>query len=111
MAHFIWDFGFDFKAAQQLDGTFYLQNGFVLIAADVVPASKPGKFVVNAPATPVELLVGDEVSFNVFNVTDNPPPGEYSILGGSMTFTPAEEVQTNSSPFAGSSVIPFPGAG
>jgi hypothetical protein len=86
---FVWDLGFDFNEVQKSDTLSYLQNGLVLIQS-----SDKG----NVPATPVNLVQGDFVKFNAFNVTD-PSTGDYEIAGGEITFKSASTTQAAASPF------------
>jgi hypothetical protein len=101
MATYFWDLGFDANAILATvtrDNvpftSSFLQNGFVLSLQNDTA---------NVPATPVKLSVGDQVGFNVFNVTAAPTE-TYSISEGVISFQSAVNNQSNTSPFSTSTI-------
>lgn len=102
--NFFWDLGFDMNAITPLPfGQSFVQNGFVLIR----PADPEGRLV-NVPATPVNLSVGDSIGFNLFDVTAS--AGTRSIASGSITFRSAVTDQDTASPFEDSTLTIPPGS-
>ena len=95
MANYSWDLGFDLGAVQQT-GQSYLETGFValLTTGHVVTA-------------PVNLQVGDIISFNAFNVSNSLISGaaDWSISDGVITFSNGEIGQTTTSPFEDQSLF------
>jgi hypothetical protein len=89
---YVWHLGFDINAAQSSDGTSYLQNGFV-------QHTLGGSIF----AAPVDLQVNDTIDFSLFNLTSLSSSNEmndFSIVGGTITFSAAQTNQVAASPFS-----------
>jgi hypothetical protein len=96
MATYVWHLGFDFGAIRESDTTSYLQNGFVLHTAG-------GSML----AVPMNLQINDTIDFSLFNLTtlsSENDMSDYSIVGGSITFSAAQANQGANSPFSSSHI-------
>jgi len=90
--NFCWDFGFDWNAVVT-NNQAYLQNGFVNLSGGALPG------------TAVDLQPNDTVSFYLYNVTSGATPtSPYTVTGGTITFVAADQGQTQTTPFAETSI-------
>lgn len=82
---YFWDIGFDWNTVLNRNQEYFLQNGFVLMNTPVTVNGQ--QTTANVPATPVNISKGDSIGFNVFNVTTNPPAGDFSIVATDSAIT------------------------